>query len=77
MTRSRYGPGFTQPKQGRGFSSRGCIQRFPVRLEVKIVAHDITRELLTRFPDKYRPLPIETSHTDAELEVGGVTLELS
>ncbi|MFH8766326.1 MBL fold metallo-hydrolase [Streptomyces althioticus] len=43
----------------------------------KIVGHEITRELLSRFPDKQRPLPTETFKTDATLEVGGVKLELS
>ncbi|GIF97031.1 MBL fold metallo-hydrolase [Catellatospora citrea] len=45
--------------------------------DVKIVAHDLTRELLARFPDKYRPLPTETFSTDAALDVGGTKLELS
>ncbi|MDX3235133.1 MBL fold metallo-hydrolase [Streptomyces sp. ME03-5709C] len=44
---------------------------------VKIVAHDITRELLARFPDPLRPLPTETFSTESTLEVGGVKLELA
>jgi len=45
--------------------------------DVEYVAHDITRELLERFPDHYRPVPTTTFSTDAELEFGGVRLELS
>jgi glyoxylase-like metal-dependent hydrolase (beta-lactamase superfamily II) len=45
--------------------------------KVEYVAHDITRELLQRFPDPYRPVPTETFTSDAELELGGVRLELS
>ncbi|WP_261561801.1 MBL fold metallo-hydrolase [Frankia tisae] len=45
--------------------------------DVKIVAHEITRELLARFPDPLRPLPTETFSTDETLDVGGVRLELS
>nr|WP_201749113.1 MBL fold metallo-hydrolase [Micromonospora acroterricola] len=45
--------------------------------KVKIIAHDITRDLLARFPDPYRPLPTETFATDATLEVNGTKLELS
>lgn len=45
--------------------------------KVKIIAHDITRELLARFPDPYRPLPTDTFTTDETLEVGGRRLELS
>lgn len=44
---------------------------------VKIVAHDITRELLTRWPDPLRPIPTETFSDSATLDVGGVKLELS
>lgn len=44
---------------------------------VEYVAHDITRELLERFPDPYRPIPTTTFATDATLEVNGVKLELS
>jgi glyoxylase-like metal-dependent hydrolase (beta-lactamase superfamily II) len=44
---------------------------------VTIVAHEHTRELLARFPDRYRPLPTQTFTTDATLEVGGVKVELS
>lgn len=45
--------------------------------DVKIIAHDITRELLTRFPDSYRPVPTDTFTTDETLEVNGAKLELS
>jgi glyoxylase-like metal-dependent hydrolase (beta-lactamase superfamily II) len=45
--------------------------------DVKIIAHDITRELLTRFPDPYRPVPTETFTTEEKLDVNGTTLELS
>ncbi|MFE7156965.1 MBL fold metallo-hydrolase [Streptomyces sp. NPDC057636] len=45
--------------------------------DVKIIAHELTRELLDRFPDKYRPLPTDTFTTDETLNVGGVELELS
>ena len=44
---------------------------------VKIYAHEITRELLERWPDPLRPLPTETFSKDATLEVGGTRLELS
>lgn len=45
--------------------------------KVKIIAHDMTRELLSRFPDPYRPLPTETFRDDETLRVNGTTLELS
>jgi len=45
--------------------------------KVAYVAHDITGELLQRFPDPYRPVSTETFTSDAELELGGVRLELS
>jgi glyoxylase-like metal-dependent hydrolase (beta-lactamase superfamily II) len=45
--------------------------------DVKIISHDITRELLARFPDPLRPLPTETFTTESTLEVGGVKLDLS
>lgn len=45
--------------------------------QVKIIAHEKTRELLQRFPDPYRPVPTETFAKDAALDVGGVRLELS
>jgi glyoxylase-like metal-dependent hydrolase (beta-lactamase superfamily II) len=45
--------------------------------KVKIIAHDLTRELLARFPDPQRPLPTETFAKDATVEVGGVRLELA
>lgn len=44
---------------------------------VEIVAHDITKELLERFPDPNRPVPTVTFDKDHLLVVGGVTLELS
>jgi glyoxylase-like metal-dependent hydrolase (beta-lactamase superfamily II) len=45
--------------------------------KVKIIAHDITRDLLARWPDPLRPLPTETFSKDATLDVGGVKLELA
>jgi glyoxylase-like metal-dependent hydrolase (beta-lactamase superfamily II) len=45
--------------------------------KVKIIAHDITRELLTRFPDPFRPVPTDTFSTEETLEVNGTRLELS
>jgi glyoxylase-like metal-dependent hydrolase (beta-lactamase superfamily II) len=45
--------------------------------DVKIIAHDFTREQLTRFPDPQRPVPTDTFSTESTLEVGGVKLELS
>ncbi|RVK33836.1 MBL fold metallo-hydrolase [Sinorhizobium meliloti] len=45
--------------------------------KVKIIAHDITRDLLARWPDPLRPLPTETFSKDATLDVGGVKLELT
>jgi glyoxylase-like metal-dependent hydrolase (beta-lactamase superfamily II) len=45
--------------------------------DVKIISHEITRELLARFPDPLRPLPTETFSTAETLDVGGVKLELS
>ncbi|AEC19446.1 hypothetical protein PT7_0906 [Pusillimonas sp. T7-7] len=45
--------------------------------DVEIVAHEITKELLERFPDPGRPLPTVTFAKDYTLTVGGVTLELS
>ncbi len=45
--------------------------------QVQIIGHDKTRELLTRFPDPYRPVPTETFATDSVLDVNGVKLELS
>jgi len=44
---------------------------------VKIIAHEKTRELLERFPDPYRPVPTETFSKDETLDVNGVKLELS
>jgi glyoxylase-like metal-dependent hydrolase (beta-lactamase superfamily II) len=44
---------------------------------IKRVAHEKTAELLTRFPDKDRPVPTETFSKDATLDVNGVKLELS
>ena len=45
--------------------------------DVKIISHDITRDLLARWPDPLRPLPTETFSDEAVLDVGGVKLELS
>lgn len=45
--------------------------------DVTIIAHDKTREMLTRFPDPNRPEPTETFTTDATLDVNGVRLDLS
>jgi glyoxylase-like metal-dependent hydrolase (beta-lactamase superfamily II) len=45
--------------------------------DVKIIGHDITRELLARFPDPQRPLPTETFSKEATLDVNGVKLELA
>jgi glyoxylase-like metal-dependent hydrolase (beta-lactamase superfamily II) len=44
---------------------------------VKIIAHETTRELLERFPDPQRPIPNITFAKDYTLELGGVKLELS
>jgi glyoxylase-like metal-dependent hydrolase (beta-lactamase superfamily II) len=44
---------------------------------VKIIAHDLTRETLTRFPDPLRPVPTDTFSTEETLQVGGVRLELA
>ncbi|GGD40239.1 MBL fold metallo-hydrolase [Aureimonas glaciei] len=44
--------------------------------DVEIIAHDITMELLERFPDPFRPLPTITFADHYSLTVGGVTLEL-
>nr|WP_319486321.1 MBL fold metallo-hydrolase [uncultured Cohaesibacter sp.] len=44
---------------------------------IKRIAHEKTAELLTRFPDKYRPVPTETFSKDATLDVNGVKLDLS
>ena len=44
---------------------------------IKIIAHERTRDLLARFPDPYRPLPTDTFATEAALDVGGVKIELS
>ena len=45
--------------------------------DVEIIAHEITKELLERFPDPNRPLPTVTFRDTYTLTVGGVTLELS
>jgi glyoxylase-like metal-dependent hydrolase (beta-lactamase superfamily II) len=45
--------------------------------KVKIIAHEKTKELLERFPDRYRPLPTETFSKDSTLDVNGVKLDLS
>ena len=44
---------------------------------VTIVAHERTRDLLARFPDRYRPLPTETFAHEAVLDVNGVRIELA
>jgi len=44
---------------------------------VEIIAHEITRELLSRFPDPLRPLPTVTFAEDLVVELGGEKLELS
>jgi glyoxylase-like metal-dependent hydrolase (beta-lactamase superfamily II) len=44
---------------------------------VEIIAHEITKELLERFPDQNRPLPTLTFAKEYTLTVGGVTLELA
>lgn len=41
---------------------------------VEIVAHEITKELLERFPDPNRPIPTLTFDKEHTLTVGGVTL---
>ena len=45
--------------------------------DVKIISHEITRDLLKRWPDRLRPLPTDTFTDEATLDVGGVKLELS
>jgi glyoxylase-like metal-dependent hydrolase (beta-lactamase superfamily II) len=45
--------------------------------KVKIIAHEKTKELLSRFPDPFRPVPTETFSKDTTLDVSGVKLELS
>lgn len=45
--------------------------------KIKRIAHDKTRELLTRFPDRDRPVPNETFSDKATLDVNGVKLELA
>jgi glyoxylase-like metal-dependent hydrolase (beta-lactamase superfamily II) len=45
--------------------------------DVKIISHQITHDLLKRWPDPLRPLPTETFTNEASLDVGGVKLELS
>ncbi|MBC8113619.1 MAG: MBL fold metallo-hydrolase, partial [Candidatus Saccharimonas sp.] len=44
---------------------------------VEIIAHEITLELLARFPDPLRPLPTVTFKDDLVVELGGVKLELA
>lgn len=44
---------------------------------VKIIAHEITKELLTRFPDPLRPVPNITFSDSYLVELGGEKLELS
>lgn len=45
--------------------------------DVTIISHDITKELLERFPDPQRPIPHQTFSKDLTLEIGGKRLELS
>jgi len=45
--------------------------------DVEIIAHEITLELLARFPDPLRPLPTVTFKDDLVVELGGEKLELS
>ncbi|WP_313011968.1 MBL fold metallo-hydrolase [Brevundimonas sp.] len=45
--------------------------------DVEIIGHEITKELLERFPDPKRPVPTLTFDKAYTLIVGGVTLELS
>jgi len=45
--------------------------------EVEIIAHEITHELLARFPDPLRPLPTLTFKDELVVELGGERLELS
>ncbi|WP_188358713.1 MBL fold metallo-hydrolase [Rothia aerolata] len=43
---------------------------------VEIIAHEKTKELLTRFPDENRPLPTITFDKEYKLSVGGLDIEL-
>ena len=45
--------------------------------KVKYIAHDKTREILSRWPDERWPVPTETFSKDETLDVNGVKLELS
>ena len=45
--------------------------------KVEIIAHEITRDLLARFPDPLRPLPTQTFTDTLVVELGGQKLELS
>ncbi|MBC7946712.1 MAG: MBL fold metallo-hydrolase, partial [Chitinophagaceae bacterium] len=45
--------------------------------KVEIIAHEITRELLARFPDPLRPLPTVTFKENLIVELGVEKLELS
>src|SRR3546814_17073101 len=45
--------------------------------DVKIIAHELTKELLERFPDPQRPIPHATFAKELTLDIGGVKLELS
>ncbi|MCF6406235.1 MBL fold metallo-hydrolase [Chitinophaga filiformis] len=45
--------------------------------DVEIIAHEITRELLVRFPDPLRPVPTHTFTDTLLVELGGEKLELS
>jgi glyoxylase-like metal-dependent hydrolase (beta-lactamase superfamily II) len=44
--------------------------------DVTILAHEKTRDMLTRFPDPNRPVPTETFSDTTTLDVGGVQLQL-
>lgn len=53
----------------------GAAAMFPSNVE--IIAHEITLELLARFPDPLRPLPTVTFKDSYLVELGGEKLELS
>jgi glyoxylase-like metal-dependent hydrolase (beta-lactamase superfamily II) len=53
----------------------GAASMYPEGVE--IIAHEITRELLIRFPDKLRPVPTITFEDNYMIEFGGKKLELS
>lgn len=45
--------------------------------DVEIIAHEITKELLERFPDPQRPIPTRTFTDELTLDIAGVRLELA